>query len=104
MLIINGVNLFPIQIEKILMETHEIGNNYLIEVIKENHMDKIVINVEVNNQTFRGTLSEIERLQKELAGKLKTELLVSPIVKIHEAGSLPENEGKAKRVVDTRPK
>ncbi len=104
MLIINGVNLFPIQIEKSLMSELSIGTNYLIEVIKENHMDKIIVNVEINSKHFGGTLYEVEQLQKKLIDKLKTELLVTPIVKIHESGTLPSTEGKAQRVIDHRNK
>lgn len=102
MLIINGVNIFPMQIEETLMKMKEIGHNYVIEVKKENFMDKIYINVELNENSFGGTLRELESIQRQVTEELKNELGVNPIVKLLESGSLPENEGKAVRVVDLR--
>ncbi|OHD15981.1 MAG: phenylacetate--CoA ligase [Spirochaetes bacterium GWB1_27_13] len=102
MLIINGVNIFPMQIEQILMKAKELGANYIIEVQKENFMDKLYIKVEINNQFFNGTLEELERLQKHIIEELKNEIGVNPIVKLVESGSLPQNEGKAVRVIDHR--
>ncbi|HOV14307.1 MAG TPA: phenylacetate--CoA ligase [Spirochaetota bacterium] len=104
MLIINGVNIFPMQIEETLMKMKEIGHNYIIEVNKENFMDKLYIKVEINENTFGGTLVELEKLQKDITEELKNELGVNPIIKLVEAGSLPENEGKAIRVFDMRNK
>ncbi|HOJ63534.1 MAG TPA: phenylacetate--CoA ligase [Spirochaetota bacterium] len=104
MLIINGVNIFPIQIEKTIMRIPEVGNNYIIEIKKENYMDKLYVKVELNEKTFNGTLTEIENLQKKLTEELKTELGISPVVKFVEASSFPETEGKAVRVYDLREK
>jgi phenylacetate-CoA ligase len=102
MLIINGVNLFPIQIEKTLMAIPEIGNNYLIEIRKENFMDRLEVKVEVGENVFRGTLQELERLQGKVAGALRAELGVTPAVHLVEPSSLPVSEGKAQRVYDFR--
>jgi phenylacetate-CoA ligase len=104
MLIINGVNIFPMQIEQTLMKMPEIGHNYIIEIKKENFMDKITVKVEINEGAFQGTINEVEILQKEITDQLKNELGVNPIVKLLEAGSLPQSEGKAIRVVDLREK
>ena len=102
MLIINGVNLFPIQIERTLMKAPGIGNNYLIEIHKENFLDRVVVKVEVGEGSFGGTLAELERLQRHLTEELRAELGVTPTVKLVEPAELPESEGKAKRVVDYR--
>ncbi len=102
MLIINGVNLFPMQIEKILMKVPGVGNNYLIEIHKDRHMDKLVVKVEVHGALFRGTIEELERLEREVESLLKAEILITPSVKLVEPGSLPQAEGKAKRVIDLR--
>ncbi len=102
MLIVNGVNLFPMQIEKVLMKAPGVGNNYLIEIHKEKFMDRLVVKVEVHGALFRGTLTELERLQCEIEELLKAEILVTPIVKLVEPGTLPLAEGKAQRVVDLR--
>lgn len=104
MLIINGVNIFPIQIEKTIMKVPEVGNNYIIEIKKENFMDKVYIKIEINENTFHGTLNEIEILQKKVTEELKSELGINPVVKFVESGSLPESEGKAVRVYDLRNK
>jgi phenylacetate-CoA ligase len=102
MLIINGVNMFPIQIEKTLMGIPEIGNNYLIELRKENFMDRLAVKVEVRESVFRGTLRELERLQGKVAAELRAEIGVTPTVHLVEPSSLPVSEGKAQRVYDFR--
>ena len=102
MLIINGVNLFPIQIEETIMKIPGVGNNYLIEVKTENFMDKLYVKVEVDNKIFEGTLSGLTHLQNKITGELKTEITVTPVVQLAEPGSLPVWEGKAKRVRDLR--
>jgi len=102
MLIINGVNLFPIQIEKTLMAIPEIGRNYLIEIRKDDYMDRLEVKVEINEEIFRGTLSQLERLQARVVAELRAELGVTPAVKLVEPASLPVSEGKAKRVYDLR--
>jgi phenylacetate-CoA ligase len=102
MLIINGVNLFPMQIEKTLMRIPAIGNNYLIEVREAGYMDKLHVSVELKQDAFKGTLAELESLQARVTEELKSELGVTPAVKLLESGSLPAPEGKAVRVVDLR--
>lgn len=102
MLIINGVNIFPVQIEKVLMTIPEIGNNYLIEIIKQNFMDRIIVKIEVKSEAFHGRLEQLSALQHRIATALQTDLVVSPVVKLVEPGSLPTSEGKAKRVHDLR--
>jgi phenylacetate-CoA ligase len=102
MLIINGVNLFPMQIEQTLMRIPGIGNNYLIEIQEENYMDKLHVSVELASETFQGTLSQIEGLQARVRAALRDETGVTPVVKLLESGSLPAAEGKAVRVMDMR--
>ena len=102
MMIINGVNIFPMQIEQTLMRIPGIGSNYLIEVHEENYMDKLHVSVEMAADSFQGTLSQLEGLQGRVLSALKEETGVTPVVKLLEAGSLPASEGKAVRVVDRR--
>ncbi|HEC62325.1 MAG TPA: phenylacetate--CoA ligase [bacterium] len=102
MLIINGVNIFPIQIERTLMELPDIGNNYLIEISKSKFMDELLVKVEVKENVFQGTLSELERLKVSVTKELKLEIGITPNVKLVEAASLPATDGKAKRVYDLR--
>jgi phenylacetate-CoA ligase len=102
MLIINGVNLFPIQIEQVLMRIPEIGTNYEIHITKENYMDKLHIKVELKEGAFAGTLRQAELLQKRLQDELAAEITVNPVVDLVEAHSLKVHEGKAVRVFDHR--
>jgi phenylacetate-CoA ligase len=102
MLIINGVNIFPMQIEQTLMRMPGIGNNYLIEIHEENYMDRLHVSVELAADAFQGTLSQLEGLQARVLAALKEETGLTPLVKLLEAGSLPAAEGKAVRVVDRR--
>jgi phenylacetate-CoA ligase len=97
MIILKGVNLFPVQIETILMKFKELGNNYLITI--EN--DEMQIEVELS-ELFTDDYSVLQRLTKEVTRQLKDELLLTPKVKLVGRGSLPVQEGKAGRVKDLR--
>jgi phenylacetate-CoA ligase len=102
MMIINGVNIFPLQIEQTLLRIPGIGANYLIEIHEENFMDKLHVSVELATDAFQGTLSHLEGLQARVVAALREETGVTPAVKLLEAGSLPATEGKAVRVMDMR--
>ncbi|OGI05881.1 MAG: phenylacetate--CoA ligase [Candidatus Margulisbacteria bacterium GWF2_35_9] len=102
MLIINGVNIFPMQIEQTVMQFPGVGNNYRIEILKENHMDRINVLIEVHEEIFNGTLSKLDQLKNQIIEALKSECGVTPKVKLVEPESLPINEGKAVRVFDMR--
>ncbi len=102
MMIINGVNIFPLQIEQTLLRIPGIGANYLIEIHEENYMDKLHISVELESDQFQGTLSHLEALQGRAVAALRDEIGVTPVVRLLEAGNLPATEGKAVRVIDRR--
>lgn len=102
MLILNGVNTFPIQIEKPLMEVEGIGRNYKIEIHKKDHMDKLVIFAEVDEKFFTGDYKDLEKLKKKLINILKCELLITPEVYLVEPNSIEVLPGKVKRVFDLR--
>jgi phenylacetate-CoA ligase len=104
MMIINGVNIFPLQIEQTLLRIPGIGANYLIEIHEEAYMDKLHVSVELAADTFQGTLSQLETLHGRVVASLREETGVTPVVKLLEAGALPAAEGKAVRVVDLRKK
>jgi phenylacetate-CoA ligase len=99
MLIVRGVNIFPQQIERILMSTPQVGRNYVI--ILEG-LDDMAIQVELAAAGFDGEVEHLATLRRQLTEKLKTELYVRPKVDLVPAGSLPVAEGKAKRVIDRR--
>ena len=102
MLIIKGVNLYPIQVERVLMSFPEIGSNYLIVLVTEDHVDQIQVMAEVRRDFFSGDLPALERLREKITEDLRGEILVTPRVELVEAGSLPVTEGKAIRVEDRR--
>lgn len=102
MIILKGVNIFPIQIEKILMNFKELGSNYLITIETVGYNDEMLIEVELSD-LFTDDYSALQRLAKEVTRQLKDELLLTPRVKLVGKGSLPAPEGgKAVRVKDLR--
>jgi len=104
MLIINGVNLYPMQIEEVLMGIPEVGNNYLIEIDKVEYLDRINIKIEVRPEIFKGNLNALESLKERIVNEIKSNILVKPHITLVEPKSLPASEGKAVRVIDKRKK
>jgi phenylacetate-CoA ligase len=104
MLIINGVNVFPSQIEEVIMGMKEVGNNYLIVVEKDGALDRLTVKTEVNAETFMDDSRLLNALKDKISDTLKVSISINPKVELHESGSLPISEGKAVRVQDTRPK
>lgn len=104
MLILKGVNIFPMQIERVLMSLPEVGTNYLIVLDREGYTDRMTVKVEVRAEIFHDRVDELMALQQRIAHALREEILVTPRVELVEPGSLPRREGKAVRVVDEREK
>lgn len=102
MFIIGGVNVFPSQIESVLMKVPEVGNNYQIVLDREENLDKIIIKVELYSKMFQGDLKELEKLRKKIVEELRALIVVNPRIELHEPGSLPASLGKAVRVIDNR--
>ena len=100
MIILKGVNIFPIQIENILMQFKELGNEYLITLTNLEANDEMTVEVELND--FTDDYGFLQRLTKEITRQLKDEILITPRVKLVPKGSLPQQEGKAIRVKDLR--
>jgi len=102
MLIIGGVNVFPSQIEGILLGIEGIGSNYQIRVLKKGYLDKIEIDVEVANSDLLDSVTLLDALYNEIAHKLTTVLGIHAGIHLVEPKSLTRSEGKAKRVIDQR--
>jgi len=102
MLIINGVNVFPSQIEEVIMEIPQVGTNYQIHIEKDGALDKLIVKVEIYSKMFTGEVSELDNLKAKIKEDLRASIVIHPIVELHEPGSLPIFEGKSKRVVDLR--
>ena len=104
MMIINGVNVFPSQIEEVIMSLREVGNNYQIVIEKEGALDRLIVKTEVGPEVFTDDTKNLSELKDRIREKLKTTIFINPTVELHEPGVLPVYEGKAKRVFDQREK
>ena len=104
MLIVKGVNIYPVQVERVLLRFAEIGNDYLIVLTTANHLEQFTVRAELKPDAFRGDLHALEALRRRIADELRGEILVSARVELVEHGSLPKPEGKAVRVEDRREK
>ena len=101
MFIIKGVNVFPMQIEKILVQYPGLGSNYLITLSTENDNDILTVEVELDDMCT-DYIPELEKMNKDIQRALKDEILLTPRVRLVKKGSLPVSEGKAVRVKDLR--
>ena len=102
MIIVGGVNVFPSQIESVLMNIPEVGNNYQIVLDREESLDRIHIKVELYSKMFHGDLKELNRLKNKITDAVRSTIIVNPRVELLEPGSLPPSMGKAVRVIDNR--
>lgn len=101
MMVLKGVNIFPIQIEKILMQFPELANNYLITLTTDSDNDNMTVEVELE-ELFTDDYTRLQQLTKTIQRALKDEILLTPYVKLVPKGTLPVSDGKAVRVVDKR--
>jgi phenylacetate-CoA ligase len=99
MLIVRGVNIYPQQIESVLMGLPQIGRNYLIEL---HGLDDMTVKVELAEAGFDGQVEHLVKLKEEIVSRLRAEILTKPEVELVQPGTLPVSEGKAKRVIDKR--
>ena len=102
MLILKGVNIYPMQIEKKLMEISGVGTNFLIVLDREGFNDLMTVKVEVDKKYFSGEMKQMETLRKKIVEELKSEILITPKIDLVEPDSIPKGEGKAVRVIDNR--
>lgn len=104
MLIIRGVNVFPSQIESVLLEVEGTEPHYLIVVNRVDSLDHLEVWVEVSESVFSDEIKGLEALEKKIQHELHTVLGITATVKLVEPKTIERSEGKAKRVVDNRPK
>lgn len=102
MLIIRGVNVFPSQIESVLMGIERLGKHYEIYVRRENFLDTLEVAVEVTDESLLSDFSKLENLSNNIRGELRKVLQLDIKVKLVEPFSLKRTEGKVKRVYDLR--
>ena len=99
MFIVRGVNIFPQQIEAVLMSIKGVAQNY--QIVLKNY-DEMIVKVEIDRDFFDGRVERLLKLREEIIEKLRETILVRPKVELLEPGTLPVSEGKAKRVIDKR--
>jgi phenylacetate-CoA ligase len=104
MLIIRGVNVFPSQIEAVLMEVPGVAPHYQLFVDREGPLDTMEVQVEVDERVFSDEVKELQNLAQLIERQIKDYLTVSVKVRLVEPRTIPRSEGKAQRVVDRRPK
>ena len=102
LLIIRGVNVFPSQIESVLMDMDEVANSYEIVVDREGYMDTIEVLVEITDGELLLDYGRLEALREKVRARLRTVLQIDVKVRLVEPMSLKRFEGKAKRVIDRR--
>jgi phenylacetate-CoA ligase len=102
MLIIRGVNVFPSQVESVLLEMSETRPHYLLVVNRENNLDTLEVQVEVEDQFFSDEVKELEGLRKRIQANLASTLGLHASVRLVEPGTIERSMGKAQRVVDNR--
>jgi len=102
MLIIRGVNVFPSQIEEVIMRNAWLGGNYVLYLTKKESLDQLTVRVEMAKGAFDGSIQTLRERRAELQRQLREQIGFTAEVDLLEPGSLPVSEGKAKRVIDER--
>lgn len=102
MLIIRGVNVFPSQIESVLMETEGVEPHYQLVVDRKENLDMLTVMVEVGEKAFSDTIKPLQDLESKIAKNIKETIGVTARVKLVEPKTIARSEGKAVRVIDNR--
>ena len=102
MFIIKGVNIYPLQVEQVIMTFPEVGQSYLIILENDGIGDVMRVQVEIRDEYFVEDMRVLHNLQKAITARLRDEILVTPKVELVESNSLPRSEGKAVRLKDLR--
>lgn len=102
MLIIRGVNVFPSQIEEVLLRIPGVSPHYMLIVNRVNSTDKLEVQVELTDEIFSDTVADIEKIQRTIAEQIKSVVGIAASIKLVPPKSIPRSEGKAKRIIDNR--
>ncbi len=102
MLIIRGINVFPSQVESVLMKIPEVGDHWEIIVDRKGVLDMMTVKVELTEKGFSDKIGDLMRLKKKVSKELKGVLNIAAEVDLVEPGTIPRSMGKAKRVTDNR--
>jgi phenylacetate-CoA ligase len=104
MLIIRGVNVFPTQIEELITKQPRLSPHYVLEVRREGRLDDLAVIVEVRQEARTASAAEREAEARQLEHHIKSYIGISADVRVVEPGKVERSQGKAKRVIDLRPK
>ncbi len=102
MLIIRGVNVFPSQIESVLLEYNAVAPYYLLVVDRRGNLDTLEVQVELTEQAFSDQVRDLEGMKLDIRRRIESTLGIAANVKLVEPGTLPRSEGKAKHILDKR--
>jgi phenylacetate-CoA ligase len=102
MLIIRGVNVFPSQIESVLMARKDVAPYYMLIVDRKEHMDTLEVDIEISDDAFSDAVRDLQRVEEDIQKDIKDMLGVSCKVRLVEPRTIQRSEGKAKRVIDKR--
>lgn len=102
MLIIRGVNVFPSQVESVLLEMEEASPHYQLVIGRENNLDTMEIRVEINERFWTDSIRELENIRRRIDHNIKSLLGIGASIKLVEPHSIERSEGKAKRIIDNR--
>ncbi|WP_342305661.1 phenylacetate--CoA ligase [Methanolobus sp. ZRKC5] len=102
MLIVRGINVFPGQVESVLMNIPEVGEHFMIVVDRINELDIMKVQIEITDEAFSDKVNDIISLEKKVGTALKNVLNLAVKVELVEKGTIPRSMGKAKKVIDNR--
>ncbi len=102
MLVIRGINVFPSQIEHVLMSIPEVGTHFQIVVERIKHLDELTVRCELEQEFFTGDVKDLQRVKRKVEEALRDTLNVRTKVELIEKGTIARTEGKSKKVVDLR--
>jgi len=102
MLIIRGINVFPSQVESVILDMQEFEPQYMLIVDRVNNLDTLQVQVEVRKDFFSDDIGSMLAMKKKLSDKLKSVLSISADVRLMEPGSIERSQGKGKHVIDNR--
>ena len=102
MLIVRGINVFPSQVESVILEIPELEPHYMLVLDRKNNLDTLQIQVEVRKDFFSDDLGSMLQMKEMLGDKIKNVLSISADIRLMEPNSIPRSEGKSKHVIDNR--
>ena len=102
MLIIRGVNVFPSQIESVLMNIEEVEPHYQLVVYKSGPLDALEVQVEVDTKIFSDEIKKLEAIKKKIKDEIESVLGLTTTIRLVEPKTIARSMGKAKRVIDKR--